>query len=408
MTNIIKKSNKYYYQIIDGKKKRISKKKYLEMKKYKIGGTNLTKQELIQKIYFYLIKNKIIRNENKLQNESNFFNEPNDISNYQSIKPFLFYSHLFTDSKIRPVYIQKNETEKLIKDNEILKEPNYTNNLFKNYYEIHIEISTDEDENEKIKYFLSDGGGLFLDLDLKNSDIPFFDFLYTELTYNMSNLWGNIMGIFIPQKDFIIIPIELNYVNKGGHQCVIIFDTINKKIYPFDPNNNEADSIIYTLASYILGKLDITYEIVSSNKTCSETTMGEDTPVNNKYFTYKCPLLGYSCGEGRGFCVQITFYYINFIVNNYNNPNNLNDEFLQTLILEDTNTRNMKMEEFNDFIDNEEIDINENINNIIFVYHMYQYFKILEWLNANGKDPNLLIDIDIDFPIYSRSNYSNY
>ena len=420
MTNIIKKSNKYYYQIIDGKKKRISKKKYLEMKKYKIGGTYVEKRDFIKNIYNFLIKNKIIRHENRLQNENIFFNETNDISNYQSIKPFLFYSHLFADSNIHPVYINKNETDILIGKHETKRDENYTNNLFKNYYEIYINFSTDK----TISYKLKDGGGLFSSLsekDLISDPIIKDDHIYVfknelhrELTKNTNNtndiynIWRNVMGIFFPQKNFIIIPIEIHYEDKGGHQGVIIFDTINKKIYPFDPNDNTSDSTIYTLAIEFKNKMKIVdYEIVPANKICLSTTMGEDTPYDNNYFRYKCPLLEYDCGDGRGFCVQITFYYINFIVNNYDNPNNLNNQFLQSLVLDDTNTRQMKNDEFFNYVENKDIDINENINYIIFVYHMYQNFKILEWLNANQQDIKLLIDSDIEYPIYS-SNPNSY
>ena len=70
MYQIIEKSNKHYYRIENGKKYRISKDKYLEMKKYHIGGYNLTKKDMIKKVYNHLIKNKLIRNENKLENDA--------------------------------------------------------------------------------------------------------------------------------------------------------------------------------------------------------------------------------------------------------------------------------------------------------------------------------------------------
>ena len=107
MNNIIKINN-HYYEIKNNKKKRITKKKYLEMKNYQVGGNNLTKRDFIKKVYEHLIKNNVIRNEDRLKDEEIFFNEIDDIANYQSIKTFLFYSYLFTDSKIQPIYIRED------------------------------------------------------------------------------------------------------------------------------------------------------------------------------------------------------------------------------------------------------------------------------------------------------------
>ena len=422
MNNIIKINN-HYYEIKNNKKNRITKKKYLEMKNYQVGGYNLTKRDFIKKVYEHLIKNNVIRNEDRLKDEEIFFNEIDDIANYQSIKTFLFYSYLFTDSKIQPIYIREDITQYLINENNISRQSTYVNDLFKNYFEIHINIDTNGDvintpeDLDKISE-LADGAEKFASYTMNNEKLKLdtlYEFLYYEIKNYQNNIWSTIMGVFTNNKNFIILPIQVLYENEGGHQCVIIFDNYNRKIYPFDPNDIESDSIIYKLAENIKEKIKLdtifNYEIVPASDICSDITMGSNTPVNTNYFKYKCPTSGYSCIAGRGYCVQITFYYISFILNNYDiyNKNiNLNSKFIQSLVLDDTNTTDMSVQEFNTFINSKNIDINDNVNNVIIVYHMYQYFKITEWLIENSINPNILKEIGTDIAIYAAVDTAFY
>ena len=199
------------------------------------------------------------------------------------------------------------------------------------------------------------------------------------------------MNIFTSQKNFIILPILINYENGGGHQSVLIFDKFNKKIYPFDPNDTSDESIVFKIANDIKNKIKLDdYDLVSSDNVCGDIIMSQNTPRNTENWRYKCPISGYKCIAGKGYCVQITFYYINFIVNNFEADNDLNSEFIQTLILTDVDTRNMSIQEFGNFIDNKNIDINTNVNDVINVFHLYQYFKIKEWLISKGLNPNMV------------------
>lgn len=415
MNNIIKINN-HYYEIKNNKKKRITKKKYLEMKNYQVGGYNLTKRDFIKKVYEHLIKNNVIRNEDRLKDEEIFFNEIDDIANYQSIKTFLFYSYLFTDSKIQPIYIREDITQYLINENNISRQSTYVNELFKNYFEIHINIDTN---GNVINYELADGAEKFASYTMNNEKLKLdtlYEFLYYEITNYQNNIWSTIMGVFTNKKNFIILPIQVLYENEGGHQCVIIFDNYNKKIYPFDPNDIESDSIIYDLAVDIKNKIKLDnifkeYNIIPASDICSDITMGSNTPVNTDYFKYKCPSSGYSCSLGKGYCVQITFYYISFILNNYDTYNkniNLNSKFIQSLVLDDTNTTDMSVQEFNTFINSKNIDLNDNVNTVIIVYHMYQYFKITEWLIENSITPNILKEIGTDIAIYAAVDTAFY
>ena len=430
MENLIKSSNNHYYQIINGKKKRISKKKYLEMKKYQIGGNNLTKREFIEYVYRHLIKYKVISIEKGLRNPQELFNINFNIPNYQSIRPFLFYSHLFTDPDIQPIYIRKDVTQYLLKKQKINSSGEYNSQLFKNYFEIQINLNENDEpinkngepinydeihkrRNEKKKlikynkktgdeikydYEIRDGAERFNDESLNNNNILNNLFLEQELHEEIygkkSNIWSNISGLFTTQKKFIILPINVIYPGISGHQCVIIFDNINKKIYPFDPINIYDDSIIYKLASLIKRCVPMPdYLIVSPNVVCGSITMGELTPINTNYFKYECPDKDSDCAANheKGYCVQITFYYINFIVNNYNTySENLYNEYLQSLVLDDTSIKDLTSNEFANLIDRKKIDIDKNVNNIIIIFHHYQALKIREWLIDNRIHPAIL------------------
>jgi|TARA_B110000495_G_scaffold86331_1_gene74376 hypothetical protein len=365
------KTDKGYYfkKTKNNKVSRISLKEYLKSNNQKGGNKN----QLIVKVYNHLIKNKIIVD--KLNNENQLL-ITNNVANVQSIKTNLFYSHLFDiNDKAQPIYIPGE----------------YSLDILKKYFEININIDINgnisdiklgngSDNNSEYKYNKTN-------IDPLN---PLYQLLYDEL-YDISRIWSSVMNIFTSQKNFIILPILINYENGGGHQSVLIFDKFNKKIYPFDPNDTSDESIVFKIANDIKNKIKLDdYDLVSSDNVCGDIIMSQNTPRNTENWRYKCPISGYKCIAGKGYCVQITFYYINFIVNNFEADNDLNSEFIQTLILTDVDTRNMSIQEFGNFIDNKNIDINTNVNDVINVFHLYQYFKIKEWLISKGLNPNMV------------------
>jgi|TARA_B110000259_G_C13970233_1_gene384388 hypothetical protein len=365
------KTDKGYYfkKTKNNKVSRISLKEYLKSNNQKGGNKN----QLIVKVYNHLIKNKIIVD--KLNNENQLL-ITNNVANVQSIKTNLFYSHLFDiNDKAQPIYIPGE----------------YSLDILKKYFEININIDINgnisdiklgngSDNNSEYKYNKTN-------IDPLN---PLYQLLYDEL-YDISRIWSSVMNIFTSQKNFIILPILINYENGGGHQSVLIFDKFNKKIYPFDPNDISDESIVFKIANDIKNKIKLDdYDLVSSDNVCGDIIMSQNTPRNTENWRYKCPISGYKCIAGKGYCVQITFYYINFIVNNFEADNDLNSEFIQTLILTDVDTRNMSIQEFGNFIDNKNIDINTNVNDVINVFHLYQYFKIKEWLISKGLNPNMV------------------
>ena len=186
---------------------------------------------------------------------------------------------------------------------------------------------------------------------------------------------------------------QFSFLEDSGHQCIILFDIYNHFIYPFDLNNIDNDSLIYNIASDIKDLFELKhYTLISSNQICGDTEMTQSA-INSNIWKYKCPISGYSCDLGSGYCVQTTFFYLTFIMNNYdyiNEKRELLSEFLQILTLSDKDTTKMNVNEFGNYLNNSGIDIDSNINDIINVYHIYQYYEIKNWLNSNGMNPNII------------------
>ena len=396
MPEYYKTDKGYYYKKTKRGANRISIKEYNNAMKNKRkikqkGGMydEISKEELIKHIYEHLLKNNVIQ---RLKNESILFHQKNSIANVQSIMPYYFYSYLFSlDNNIKPIYIPDDDVNYLNKRYGYNMQSNIPYGL-KNYFEITVYINYDIWDGI---IYLSDG---FEQFHIKNmNDSQFnvnilYNLLTNEINKNIKRIWQIISGFIVNQKNVIILPVNMIYSGGGGHQCVIIFDNINNIIYPFDPNDNSETSIIYQIANTILENLYNRgilnkYKIVESSEIC-DSSFNNSIAQNDEYWQYKCPVSGFNCTGGRGYCVQITFFYISFIVNNLNYKyDKLMNEFIQVLTLKDNNIRDMKDDEYNNFIN--DIDIPSNIRHIINVYHLYLYYKIKEWIDENNYNINI-------------------
>jgi hypothetical protein len=415
---VIKTSEKHYYMFNNNNKKiRISKKDYDDIiksnkskksnksnksnksKKIKGGFRDIEKRlKINKKVYNHLEKNRIIDSNEIIKNL--VLNQVGDIANVQSIKSFYFYSHLFNKyPDISPIYIPDEIA------NEIMLKKRINPPLFKNFFEIHVVVDNNYNivenniktfaNNKSINFRLGDGAQI-IDDDILNEDNifrGFLDILYYSLNVKLTNIWSNTMGLFKSYNKFIIIPVQFSFLEGSGHQSIILFDIYNHFIYPFDPNNIDNDSLIYKIAEDIKELFELEhYTLISSNKICGDVEMTQSA-INSNIWKYKCPLTEYRCELGTGYCVQTTFFYLTFIMKNYdyiNEKTNLLSEFLQILTLSDKDTTKMTNNEFSNYLNNSDIDTNSNINDIINVYHIYQYYEIKNWLYYNGINPNTI------------------